>query len=160
MVGASETDVGSVLILDDGTQVCIDVRPARLNEALIEYGMPPLAELIGSKKLGVFVGILQMTAEQWERTAHCIRCSAEAGTALSRFPSLGASFREPYAVIAAKPHPALRWIVARPIYVTPNRIPRQSEPPISLVSRVPKCAWRLAGRCLGQSGHWCYGNNG
>jgi hypothetical protein len=31
----SEAEFGSVLSLDDGTQVSVDVRPERLNEALI-----------------------------------------------------------------------------------------------------------------------------
>jgi hypothetical protein len=100
----SETDLGSILFLDDGTQVSIDVRPARLNQAMSEHGRPPLTELIDSRSLGVFVGQLSMSAEQWDRIRECIRSSAEAADVFSRFPKLWTSFEEPYDSIAGKIH--------------------------------------------------------
>jgi hypothetical protein len=104
LVRLCEADFGSVLFLNDGTKVSIDVRPARLNEALSEQGLPPLAELIESQSVGIFVGLLPMSAEQWDRIRTCISSSTEAAAIFRRFPPLWASFGEPYDIIAGKIH--------------------------------------------------------
>src|ERR1700733_2708643 len=90
LLRASETDCGSLLLLDDGGQVAVDVRPSRLNEAILQYGLPSLEDLIAAKTLGVFVGRSQMTAEEWGRIRECIRSSPVAAEILRRFPPLWA----------------------------------------------------------------------
>ena len=102
LVGFSETDFGSVLVLDDHTQVSINVRPARLTEALIEYGRPALVDLINSRSLGVFVGPLNMSTEQWDRISDCIRSSKPAANAFGRFPAIWTCFGEPHGVLLAE----------------------------------------------------------
>jgi len=104
LVRISETDFGSVLVLNDDTEVSIDVRPARLNEVMIEYGLEPLVELVSRRSVGVFVDLLAMTTEQWTRISESVRSSPEAAAALQRFPVLWASFGEPYNTIVGKVH--------------------------------------------------------
>jgi hypothetical protein len=99
-----ETDFGSVLLLEDDTQVSIDVRPARLDEALSANGLPTLSELIASHSLGVFVGLFRMTATQWSRISACVRSSTEAAAVFLQFPSLWSGFGESHEIIAAKVH--------------------------------------------------------
>jgi hypothetical protein len=99
-----EADFGSVLFLNDGRQVSVDVRPSRLNAALCEYGLPPLTESIAYGGLGVFVGYIQMAAAEWDRISDCLRSSSKAQAMFSQFPTLWASFYEPYSAIAVKVH--------------------------------------------------------
>ncbi|MFO0968786.1 MAG: hypothetical protein U0793_24795 [Gemmataceae bacterium] len=109
LIGLSGTDLGSLLFLDDGTQVTIDVRLSRLNEVLksellTEYGALSLHDLVKRHSVDVFVGQLLMTADRWDTVRDRIRSSVRAGTTLSRFPLLWASFDESYGTIAARAH--------------------------------------------------------
>jgi hypothetical protein len=104
LLRVSEADGGSVLLLEDDGQVAVDVRPARLNEAFLQYGLAPLEDLITARTVGVFVGMSHMTTEQWDRIRECIRSSAVAAEVFRKFPPLWANFREPYDVIVGLPH--------------------------------------------------------
>jgi hypothetical protein len=104
LLRVSEADCGSVLHLEDDGQVAVDVRPARLNEAFLQDGLPPLEDLIAAGKLGVFVGMPHMNSEQWDRIRECVRSSAVAAEVFRKFPLLWANFRESYDVIVELPH--------------------------------------------------------
>src|SRR5262249_39598429 len=56
------------------------------------------------RSVGVFVGQLMMTAEQWDAIRMCVTSSAEGVATLSRFPLLWASFDVPFCNIAARAH--------------------------------------------------------
>jgi len=95
---------GSLLSLDDGTHVAIDVRPDRLDALLRDNGHEHLHTLIESQCLGVFAGHLSMTNGDWDKIGACVRSSTDAARILSRFPLLWASFWEPYQNIVRKVH--------------------------------------------------------
>ncbi len=115
LIGLSETDLGSILLLDDGTHVTIDVPPKRLgevlkNEMLTEYGAISLDDLVNRGSVGVFVEQLLMTTELWDAIRDCIRSSAEGAAAFNRFHLVWASFNEPYSSIATRPHRLYRGL--------------------------------------------------
>jgi hypothetical protein len=118
LLTVSATDFGSVLFLDDGAQVSINVCPARLNEAMIAYGLPPLAELLGGRSIGVFVGMLEMSAAQWDCIRERIRFSTQASAVFSQYASLWTSFGEPYDIIVGKVH-RLYGGLSRALYTSP-----------------------------------------
>jgi len=148
LIGLSETDIGSILLLDDGTQVAIDVRRQRLDEVLkheplTEYGALSLDDLLKRRSVGVFVGQLVLTAEQWDTIRAAIRSSAEGAAALSQFPSLWASFNEPFSTVAARAH-RLHGGLSRFVY-TSHPIDFREDP-------IRPLPWYRA--CLSAPGGW------
>jgi hypothetical protein len=154
LLEVSEADCGSVLRLEDGGQVAVDVRPARLKEAILQYGLPSLEDLIAARTLGVFVGMPHMTTEQWDRIRECIRSSPVATGVLSSVPPLWASFREPYAVVVGRPHRVYGGLSEWALYTSlpidfgtdPNRPPSRGVARCSVLLAVGSltrgCIWK------------------
>lgn len=104
LVAIREAGFGSILVLDDGSEVPIDVAPARLSRAMFEYDGSQLHDLVGGRSLPIWVGPFSTTADEWQYICNRVRASAPAIAELGKHPSLWQAFSEEYAVVRSKPH--------------------------------------------------------
>jgi hypothetical protein len=118
LVDIAGGDGTSILFLDNGETVTVDISPARLNEAIIEQRVPPLADLIAAQSFGVYVDTLDTTPEEWERISHHLCRSARAEEVLESFPVLWDALHSPYAVIAGMSHRVYGGISVASMYTS------------------------------------------
>lgn len=108
---------GSTLLLDDGSEVPIDVGPARLRRAMFEYDGSELHDLLADRVLPVWVGAFSTTADEWQYICDAVRSSELAVAELRKHSSLWQAFCEVYAVVRSKPHRVYGGL-ARGIYTS------------------------------------------
>lgn len=118
LVNITGADGVSVLFLDDGSRVTVDITPERLDKAIIAQGAPPLAELLADRSLGVYVDTLDMTADLWDRISNHLCRSPRAADVFKPFPELRSALQAPYTVVAAMPHRVYGGISHRAMYTT------------------------------------------
>jgi hypothetical protein len=104
LVNIVEADNVSVLFLNDGSQVTIDISPERLDAAIIAQHAPPLAKLLADRSLGVYVDTMDMTADSWDLVRNHLSHSSRAAELFEPFPALWSALQASYAVVAAMPH--------------------------------------------------------
>jgi hypothetical protein len=118
LISIAKADTGSILFLDDGSQVTIDISVERLDEAIIAQRAAPLAKLLADRSLGVYVDMLEMTADIWDRVRNHLRRSLRAAEVFKSFPALWSALQAPYAVVAAMPHRVYGGISHWSMYTT------------------------------------------
>ena len=118
LINISAGDSLSNLLLDDGSEITVDVSPARLESAFIAQRLPPLHELIASRTLGVYVDPLDMTAEVWEQVSRCLCRSPRTAKSLESFPTLWAALQSPFATVAQMPQRVYGGISLTALYTS------------------------------------------
>jgi hypothetical protein len=88
LVQVSATAFGSLLALSDSRVIPINISPARLNQALVEYGRPALAEFLAGQSLGVFADTWETATADWDRISAAILTSALAAAAFGQVPAV------------------------------------------------------------------------
>ena len=161
LIRLSETDTGSILFLDDGMQVAVDVRPSSLDGALTEYGNLPLAALVESRSLGCLCGPVPYDSRAMGRHPKMYPHLNQERSAwhFVGFHRFGHASTSP-TTASRQSSSAIRGIVTRPLHEPSHRFSGGAQSPIALVSRASQRNWRLFPHrgcyraCLNAPGGW------